>query len=114
MQSRAKIHHVAVLIGTLVNLTVPKVFLRFSSTLVTIFRMRFPPVDNRFVMSSSSFDCNRSPDAWALGLWDSLQPSKSDTSGSVTSGVRHPMLDLDCLALGPRIVEPSATGLPIP
>ena len=57
------------------------------------------------ITSSSSFtlDCHRSPDAWALGIWDSLrpdadeaccfyllgiqqEPSKSGASGSVTSG----------------------------
>ena len=76
-------------------------FSRFSSTLVAKFgRKSLTPGDNIFVMSSSSFDCNLSPDAWTLGLWDSFhldddelccslfdiqqQPSTSDASCSVT------------------------------
>ena len=41
--------------------------------------------DNRFNMSSSSFidDCHRSPDACALGCWDSLRPDDDDASCSL-------------------------------
>ena len=100
MQSRAKIHHFAVLTGELVKFKFPKVFLRFSSTHATKFGRSLTPGNIIFVVSSCSFDCNPSPDAWTLGLWDSLRPdddeaccslfgtqrcsSKSNASGSVT------------------------------
>ena len=73
MQSRAKMHHVAVLIGKFVKSKYWKVLLRFSSTLINKFGFISTPGDNWFVMSSSSsfnVDCNWFPDAWALGFCD--------------------------------------------
>ena len=100
MQSRAKIHRVAMLTKNFVKFHVPNVLLRCSSYLSGTFWRSLTPEDNIFGMSSSPFDCNRSPDSWRLGFWDSLRPSdeeaccalfgiqykpsKYDASGSVT------------------------------
>ena len=91
MQSRANIHHDAVLIGKLVKSNVPKVFVKFSSNLVTKFGIRVMSVDIAFNAPSTSFkmDCNRSPDACALRLWDSLRPDDDDAS--CCSLLVHPM-----------------------
>ena len=51
-----------------VNFNFPNMFFEFFLVLVTTFRILSTPVDNQFVMSSST-GCNRSPDACALGLW---------------------------------------------
>ena len=70
VQSRAKIHSVAVLTEDVVILTVPKVLLRFSSTLVTKSIKSLTPASNICVTFSSYFDCNRSlpmPEHWDYG-----------------------------------------------
>ena len=69
MQFRAKTHHVAVFIEKFVICHFPHKF-----------GLSLTPRDSRFLMSSSSFkvDCSRSPDAWALGFWDSLRPDEDD------------------------------------
>ena len=85
MQSRAKIHHVAVLTGIFVELKSPNVFLRFSSILVTKFGKSMTPRDNKFVMSSSSCDCNQCPYASTLGLWNTVRPDDDEARCSLFS-----------------------------
>ena len=78
MQSRVKVHHVAVLTRKFLPILFSKGFLRFSSTLATKFGRSLTPGDNRVVMSPSPFDCNRSPDAWTEGFWDSIRPDDDE------------------------------------
>ena len=76
MQSRAKIHRVAMLTKNFVKFHVPNVLLRCSSYLSDTFWRSLTPEDNIFGMSSSPFDCNRSPDSWRSmlrSLWHPVQ-----------------------------------------
>ena len=76
MLSRAKVHHVAVLTKF------PMVFSGFYSTLVTKFGGNLTLGDNKCVMSSSSVDCNGSPDAWTSGSWDSLRTDDDEAASN--------------------------------
>ena len=107
----------------------PNVFLKFSSFLVTKFGRNLTRRDNTFIMSSSSFDCDKSPDASTLGLWDLLRPNDDKRmvhfswhpqvffkSATVERGKCNRSLDacLDAPGLSHRTLEPDATNLPMP
>ena len=67
LQSRAKVHHVAVLTEQFVKFKCSKVFSRISLLLNTKFGWNSTP--GRL----SSFDCKLTPDVWTFGLWDPLR-----------------------------------------
>ena len=142
MQSRAKMHHVAVLIGNFVTSEFPNVFCTCSSTLVDKFG---------FMLGSQRqpiSHVNYLPSTWTasglpmLGHWDFetrgvlrktmrsvvlsftsngnpsnpalLVLSHTNALGKLGNAIGDPMLSLDSPGNGHRIVEPFATSLLLP
>ena len=87
MQSRAKIPHVAVLIGICkIQLTV--CFLEDFFNPRNQIRNKLDSQRQQIGHVISSFDCNRSPDAWPSGLWDSLRPDDDEPFYGSLSGIQ--------------------------